>query len=97
VVPRILGGLDELGDDVLRRRHVGVAHAEVDDVLAAGSRLRLQVVDDREDVGGQTLDPIEVVHRSVSSPAMIQNGEAASQRMDDLSMSYAPLAPGIRR
>ena len=62
VVLRILGGLDELVDDVLGRRHVRIAHAEVDHVLAARPRLRLEVVDDGEDVGRQALDPVEIVH-----------------------------------
>ena len=38
-----LHGLDELVDDVLRRRAVGVAHAEVDDVLAAAARGHLEL------------------------------------------------------
>ena len=68
VILRILGGLYELGDDVLRRRHVGVAHAQIDDVLAAGAGFRLQVVDDGEDVRREAFDPIEIVHiRSPSS------------------------------
>jgi hypothetical protein len=58
--------MPELGDDVAGRRHVGIAHAEIDDILAPRAGLRLQIVDDREDVGGQALDPIEVVH--VASP-----------------------------
>jgi len=35
--------MDELST-MCWRRHVGVAHAEVDDVLAPGARLRLQIV-----------------------------------------------------
>jgi len=62
VVLGILRGLDELVDDVLRRRHVRIAHAEVDDVLAPSSRLALEVVDDREDVRRQALDSVELVH-----------------------------------
>src|SRR5688500_152637 len=66
MVLRILRGLHELGDDVLRRGHVGIAHAEIDDVLAARARFGLEVVDDGEHVGRQTLDPIELVHRAPS-------------------------------
>src|SRR5262245_52103678 len=58
--------LDQLVHDVLGRGHVGVAHAEVDDVLAAGSRLGLEVVDDGEDVRWQSLDSIELVHGLLS-------------------------------
>src|SRR6476620_8543338 len=36
-------GLDELLDDVRRRRAVGIAHAEVDDVLAVTPRGKLQL------------------------------------------------------
>jgi hypothetical protein len=55
-----LGGFDQLGDDVFRGRLVGVAHAEVDDVLAAGASLGLQIVDDVEDVRRQAFDALEV-------------------------------------
>ena len=54
------GGLDQLFDDVFRRRLIGIAHAEVDDVLAARARLGLQIVDDVEDVGRQAFDALEV-------------------------------------
>ena len=47
--------LDQLVDDVLRRRAVGVAHAEVDDVLAAAARGHLQLGGDVEDVRRQAL------------------------------------------
>jgi hypothetical protein len=42
--------LDQLVDDVLRRRPVGVAHRQVDDVVAAATRRHLQLVGDVEDV-----------------------------------------------
>ena len=57
---RTLRGLDELVDDVLGRALVRVAHAEVDDVLAPGSRLGLQLIDDVEDIGRQPLDAVKV-------------------------------------
>ena len=41
----IAHGLDQLGDDMWRRRHVRVAHAEINDVLAARARFRLEPVD----------------------------------------------------
>ena len=56
---RLGDGLDQLVDDVLGRRHVGIAHAEIDDVGAARARRRLQAVDFREDVGRQPLDAVE--------------------------------------
>ncbi len=62
MVAWIPGRLHQLVDDVAGRFLVGIAHPEVDDVLALGARLRLQVVDDREDVGREPLDSIELVH-----------------------------------
>ena len=47
------GGLDEFGDDVRRRGAVRIAHAEVDDVFAAASRLGLHLAGGVEDVRRQ--------------------------------------------
>jgi hypothetical protein len=52
-----LRGFDQLVDDVLRRRPVGIAHRQVDHVLAAAARRHLQLVGDVEDVRRQPLDP----------------------------------------
>ena len=52
-----LRGFDQLVDDVLRRRPVGIAHREVDDVLAAPPRRHLQLVGDVEDVRRKPLNP----------------------------------------
>ena len=52
-------GFYKLFNDVGRRRHVRVAHAEVDDVHALGPVFRLQPVDLGEDVGRQPLDAVE--------------------------------------
>ena len=56
---RIAGGFDQLVDDVRRRRHVGIAHAEIDDVFAARARSRLKAVDLFEDVRRQTPYTVE--------------------------------------
>ena len=66
VVARVPGRLTELVDDVLGRALIRIPHAQVDDVLTLGPRLALQVVDDREDIGGQPLDPVELIHGRVS-------------------------------
>ena len=67
---RALHRLDQLVDDVAGRVHVGVAHAEVDDVHALGAVLRLQPVDLGEDVGRQALDAVELFgHRRGSGRA----------------------------
>ena len=55
-----LHGLDQLVDDVRRRRAVGVAHAEVDDVLAAPAGGHLELGGDVEDVRRQALDAREL-------------------------------------
>jgi uncharacterized protein len=54
-----LRDLNQLVDDVTRRGPVGVAHRQVDDVLARAARRHLQLVGDVEDVGGQALDARE--------------------------------------
>ena len=57
---RVLHRLDQLGDDVRRRRAVGIAHPEIDDVAPLAAGLRLQRVDLGEDVGRQALDAVEL-------------------------------------
>jgi len=59
VVPRVLGRFGQLGDRHVRRRHVGIAEAEVDDVLAGPTQLQLEAVDLRERVRRQRTDPAE--------------------------------------
>ncbi len=69
---RLAGGLDQLVDDMLGRRQIGIAHAEVDDVGAGVASLGLEPVDLLEDVGRQALHAIEIRHVSLSflvSPA----------------------------
>ena len=51
---------DELGDDVCGRGAVGIAHAEVDDVLAAPASFHLEFGGDGENVRGQALDAREL-------------------------------------
>ena len=52
----LAGGLDHLVDDVGGGRSVGVAHAEVDDVLAAATGGGFELSGDVEDVGGEAFD-----------------------------------------
>ena len=63
--------LDQLVDDVLRRRQVRIAHAQVDDVGAACARRRLQPVDLGENVGRQTLDAVEVLVQGTPLPRLV--------------------------
>ena len=59
--------LDELVVDVLGRRQVGIAHAEIDDVGAARPRLGLQPVHFRENVGREALDAMEILDHGGTS------------------------------
>ena len=51
---------DELGDDVRRRRTVGISHAEVDDVLAAPACGHLELGGDRKNVRRQARQAREI-------------------------------------
>ena len=53
---------DQLFDDMGRRRHVGIAHAEIDDVFATSARLRLEAVHLFEDIRRQPFYSVEFVH-----------------------------------
>src|SRR3546814_13912003 len=55
VRPRSGQGLRQLLDDVLRRRLVGIAHADVDYVLAGGARLGLQGADLGKNMRGKAI------------------------------------------
>ena len=50
---------DQLGDNVGRRRQIGITHAEVDDVFAPATRLHFHTVDDAEDIGRQPFDSLK--------------------------------------
>ena len=83
--------LGQLVDDVLRRRAVGIAHAEVDDVLAARPRRGLHRVDLGEDVGRQAPDAVEFVgHRGVMA-AMLQCGKPSRDRRAATSRARSPV------
>jgi hypothetical protein len=71
---RILDGLLQLFDDVPRRGHVGVAHAEVDDVDARRAEPRLDGVDMRKDIRRQAPDAVKIVVHGISSERL---GESA--------------------
>lgn len=55
-----LGNLNQLVDDMLGRRLIWIAHAEVDDILAARSRRCLQLIDNVENIGRKPLDAAKV-------------------------------------
>ena len=59
-----LGDLHQLLDDVRRGRAIGVAHAQVDDVLATAAGSHLEFGSDVEDVRGETIDAREAARRT---------------------------------
>ena len=54
-----LDHLDQLVDDVLRRRLVRIAHAKVDNVFTAAARRHLDFADFVENIRRQTLNARE--------------------------------------
>ena len=83
VVPGVAGRLGQLVDRDLGRRQVGVAEAEVDDVVAGAPSLDLQRVDDREDVRRQPVDAAELHAGSVprrAGPVQDVSPQAARRR-----------------
>ena len=65
---RLGNRFDELVDDMLRRRHIGITHAEVDNVLAARPRGRLQSIDLFKDVRRQPFYAVEILHEWAPRP-----------------------------
>ena len=74
---RLADGLDQLVDDVLGRGHVGIAHAEIDDVGAARAGGRLQAVHLGEHIGRQTLDAMEFFDHGTNRALDGSTGEAS--------------------
>ena len=60
MVARVQDRLAQLLDRDRRRRDVGVAEAEIDDVLPGPPQLQLQLVDGGEDVRRQRADAAEL-------------------------------------
>jgi hypothetical protein len=56
----LLGDFDQLVEDMVGRRQVGIAHAQVDNVLAARARRGPHRVDFGDDIGRQALDAVEL-------------------------------------
>jgi hypothetical protein len=61
MTPRIGDRFNQFGDDMRRRRLVGIAHPEIDDVFTGSSRLGLHVVHFIEDVGRQSLYAVKLL------------------------------------
>ncbi len=71
MVARILGGFDQLVDHHARRSAIGIAHAEIDHILLRGTRSRLHLIDDGENVGRQLLDAIKRIG-GISHPLILR-------------------------
>ena len=91
----------------LRRRHVRIAHAEIDDVGPARSRRRLQPVDLGENVGRQALDAVEFLDHgttAASAPSSAPPSRAhrslprhMPQRRASTEAVFARFAGGVLR
>src|SRR5690606_27049498 len=85
---RIAHHVDQLVDNRLRGRQVRIAHAEIDDVGAAGAGGRLEAVDLLENVGRKAANLVKLFHRSPSG-ASVTDGA-----MSDAA--YTPIRAGGR-
>ena len=54
-------GLDHFVYDMSRRGLVGIAHSEVDDILATMPRFQLQALYLSEHVGREPLEPVKII------------------------------------
>ena len=63
---RLRHRLDQLVDDMLGRRQIRIAHAEIDDIRTTRAGGRLQPVDFSEYVGRQALDAVEFLDHGSS-------------------------------
>ena len=66
MIARIPCGLADLVDHVWRRRQIGIAHSEVDDVVAGAPTGSGQLGDLGKDIGWQAIQFVEVVSEFVS-------------------------------
>ena len=67
MVGRLDRRLDEFGDNMGRRRLVGIAHPEVDNVLTGAPSLQTQLTDGIEDIGWKSPDSWEIHHALAQS------------------------------
>jgi len=77
---RLAESLLELLDHMRRRGHVRIAHAEVDDVLAARSCRSLHRIHFGEDVGRQSLDAVEFFGHEPVMPTVLHCGKPSRCR-----------------
>ncbi len=79
------GGFHQLVDDGPGRGLVRIAHPEVDNVLAGGPGLLLQVADDIENIGRKPFDPPKMI---VHDALTLKGATAAQPRPEKRGKQY---------
>ena len=75
-----LGGhFGQLGDHVRRRRQIGIAHAQIDDVVTPGPRCGPHGVHFRDHIGRQTFDAVEIVLHGCVLRQQVDKRKAAEE------------------
>src|SRR5687767_8578763 len=64
----VAGGFDQLVHDMVRRRLIGIAHAEINDVLALMTRLQLERLDLRKHIRRKPIYAVKPLHPSLNVP-----------------------------
>ncbi|MCY1423752.1 hypothetical protein D9M71_394750 [compost metagenome] len=77
-----LGDLYQFFNDVRRRGAVGVAHAQVDDVLATTACGHLEFGGDVEDVRGETINARKAARRTLVSHGFLEDVSARNRPSD---------------
>ena len=80
---RLVDGLNQLLDDMLRRLHIGIAHPEVDNIGTARPRPCFQRVDFREHIRRKALDAMKIFNhgdlvRAVAALVLLWSSWAAA-------------------
>ena len=68
---RIANSLDQFFNNMIRRRQIRIAHAEVDNIFALRARLRLQFVDLFKHIRRQALNTLKVLCHKSSLASLI--------------------------
>ena len=80
--------LAQFVDDMLRRRHVWIAHAEINDIRALRAKRRLGAVYLFKDVRRKSADLVEVcIHLLAARRPLVTRGTSKADRMASISSS----------
>src|SRR5579884_3469967 len=93
MVAVVVGRLGQLLDGDVRARDVGVAEAQVNDVLLLPAGLVPKLVDDGEDVGGQPVDAPKL-HSNLLKPSLRTSSNEATGRHRPASDHYRSVCCG---